>query len=65
MAVEAERLWLFPLGRLSPQEAEQILCSLLPETASNVQVEKRVVIDENTTRHSLNFSQACKRSLVA
>lgn len=40
----------------SSHVAEQVLCSLLPEAALEVRREKKTVIDENTTRFALNFS---------
>jgi hypothetical protein len=43
------------IEKKSAQEAEQVLFDLLPEARSSIHQERKVVIDENTTRHSMNF----------
>lgn len=40
----------------STQEVERELFKLLPETQAHMQAERRVALNENTTRHSMNFS---------
>lgn len=40
----------------SSQDVEKELFKLLPDTRAHMQAERRVALDENTTRHSMNFS---------
>jgi 5-methylcytosine-specific restriction endonuclease McrA len=60
--VEKEKI-VEQIENKSAQEAEQILCSLLPEAKLHVQQERKFVVDENTTRHSMNFSKEMSEDL--
>ncbi len=56
VALDTKREIINKIKNKSARETEQILCAALPEFASSTTQERRTVINEKSTRHSLNFS---------